>query len=328
MTIYDIAKLANVSASTVSRVVNNKGYVKKSTSDRILKIMAENNYIPNETARSLVTQSSKIIGILITDIRTTHHTNGIYYIERELSEKGYSCLICNTGQDAQGWARYVQSLSQRKVDAAILMGSVYQAEPMKEALRQFLPDTPVILCNGQMDAPNVYSLIVDEEEGVYECVKLLAEKGKLHPAFLENQFTPSSRLKQKGYEAGVAAFCGDAQPIVCHTGSSADEVYDSTCDLLREHPEVDGIIYSEDALALIGFRALADLGRRVPEDISVIGINNSQYADISIPTLTSLDNVLYDLSMNAVYKILSLLSGQEVSKKTIISTKIIERQST
>ena len=137
VTIYDIAKMANVSASTVSRVVNNKQNVSPKTRARILKLLAQHNYVPNEAARGLVTQSTHMIGVLITDIRTTHHTQGVYYIEQELSRQGYSCLIHNTGRDEQHWVHYVQELSQRKIEALILMGSIYQSDTMKEAIALF-----------------------------------------------------------------------------------------------------------------------------------------------------------------------------------------------
>jgi len=88
MTIYDIAKKAGVSASTVSRVINNKPGIKKETRERIQKLLEESHYSPNEAARGLVNQASKIIGILISDIRTTHHTEGVYYMEREFVKLG------------------------------------------------------------------------------------------------------------------------------------------------------------------------------------------------------------------------------------------------
>ena len=97
MTIYDIAKEAGVSASTVSRVINNKPGVRKETKKKIQQLLAKYNYSPNEAARGLVTQASKIIGILVDDIRTIHHTDGAYIIERELVKLGYCCIIFNTG---------------------------------------------------------------------------------------------------------------------------------------------------------------------------------------------------------------------------------------
>lgn len=327
-TVYDIARLANVSASTVSRVASNKGTVKPSTRERIIKIMAECNYVPNETARSLVTQSSRMIGILLTDMRTTHHTNGVYYLQHAFGENGYSCLIYNTGRDKVGWVRYIQSLSQWEVEAAVFMGSVYQSSTVADALETYLPNTPVVLCNGELDRPNVYNIICDERGGVEDCVRMLKSQGRRHPAFLVNQFTPSNCLKLAGYESGMTDCFGDIAPIVVETGNENPEIYETICNFVRQHPEVDSIVFSEDSLALVGLRALADLQKKVPQDVAVIGINNSSIAEVSIPTLTSLDNLLRDMSLKAVQNILDLLNGREVPKRVVIGTKIVPRQST
>lgn len=328
VTIYDIAEMAGVSASTVSRVINNYPYVKKTTRARVLKLLEEHHYVPNETARGLVNQSSRMIGILISDIRTTHHTDGVYYIERELSKQGYSCLIYNTGVAEEEQARSIQMLSQRKVDAAVLMGSIYQTEVVRKAVETYLPATPVIICNGYLDAPNIYGLIADEQNGVCDCVRLLAEKKRKNLAFIFNHYTPSNHLKQLGFKAGVLQFCGDEQPIVLEAGSNIQDVFNTTQTLMQEHPGINGIVYSEDLLAVVGIRALTDMKLSVPDDVAVVGINNSQYAEISVPALTSLDNMLYDLSLTAARTLIALLQGQRINKKIMIYSEIVERQST
>lgn len=328
VTIYDIAEMAGVSASTVSRVINNYPYVKKATRARVLRLLEEHHYVPNETARGLVNQSSRMIGILLSDIRTTHHTDGVYYIERELSKRGYSCLIYNTGTKVEEQAHYIQILSQRKVDAAVLMGSIYQTDAIRNAILTYLPTTPVVICNGYLDAPNVYGLIADEQNGVSNCVKLLADKGRKNLAFIVNHDTPSNRLKQNGFESGVRQFCDISDSANIMAGPTMQDIYDATQKLMREHPKTNGIIFAEDLLAVIGIRALADLGISVPHDVAVIGINNSQYAKISIPTLTSLDNMLYDLSLTAARNLIALLQGQHINKKMMIYSEIVEGQST
>jgi len=328
VTIYDVAKMAGVSASTVSRVVNNKGNVNAKTRDRIMKLLAEHNYIPNEAARGLVKQASHMIGVLITDIRTTQHTDGIYYIERELSMHGYTCLIHNTGRDEKNWVNYIQLLSQRKIEALILMGSIYQSDVVKNAIALYLPSIPVVICNGYFNAPNVYGILADELNGVTDAVALLHQKGKKHPAFLMNQTTPSNEQKKLGYEAGMARFFPSEEPIEYECGNDIAVISQTTREMMARHPQIDSIIYSEDRLAIIGLRTLADLGKRVPNDVAVVGINNSDYAQLSIPSLTSLDNMLYDVSMTAARNILALLSDQRVSKKMLICAEIIERQST
>ena len=328
VTIYDIAKMANVSASTVSRVVNNKQNVNPKTRARILKLLAEHNYVPNETARGLVMQASRVIGILITDIRTTQHTQGIYYIERELSSQGYSCIIHNTGRDQQNWIHYVQELSQRKIEALILMGSIYQSDTMKEAIGLYLPSVPVVVCNGYFAAPNVYGIVSDERSGVTDVVRLLQRAGVRRPAFLMNPSTPSNEQKKLGFLDGMERYYPNEAPIALESGITVEENAASIREMMLAHPDIDGIIFSDDNMAVVGLRTLADLHRRVPEDVQIVGINNSRFAQLSIPSLTSLDNMLYDISMTAVHHVLSLLAGERVSKRTLIGTEVVIREST
>ena len=328
VTIYDIAKMAGVSPSTVSRVVNDKPNVKKATRAKVLKLLQEYGYTVNETARGLVTQSSRMIGVLISDIRTTHHTDGIFYLQRELSQKGYSCLIYNTGTEAEEQVRYIQTIGQRKVDAAVLMGSIYQTEAVRDAIQKYIPSIPVFLCNGYLDLPNVYGLIADERRGVCDCVELLANKGRRNLAFILNRYTPSNCLKEEGFIEGVRRCCGGAPATVIESGTATDGILEATKGLLREHPEINGITCSEDLLAVIGLRALTEMNRKVPEDVAVIGINNSQYAQICTPMLTSLDNMLYDLSSMVARDIFQVLNGQHVNRKVMVCSKIVERQST
>ena len=328
ITIYDIARMANVSASTVSRVVNNKPNVNPKTRARILKLLAEHNYVPNEAARGLVTQNSHMIGILLTDIRTTHHTQGVYYIEQELSRHGYSCIIHNTGRDEQNWVHYIQELRQRKVEALILMGSIYQSDTMKEAIALYLPDLPVVICNGYFSAPNVYGIVSDEQGGVMECTGLLQRTGCRRPAFLMSRSTPSNELKKQGYLDGMGRYFPGLAPLAREIEPGAESTIAGTRTLLGEHPDVDGTIFSDDNMAMVGLRALVDLDKRVPEDVQVIGINNAPFSSLTIPSLTSLDNMLYDVSMTAVRHVLALLLGQRVSKKMFISTEVVVRAST
>lgn len=325
-TIYDIAEMADVSASTVSRVINKKPGVRAETREKIERLLKEYNYIPNETARGLVNQSTKIIGILIADIRTTHHTDAVYFIERELSKQGYCCLILNTGTDEKEQTHYIQLLSQRKVDAAIFIGSIYQTKAVQQAVQTYLPATPVVLFNGYLNAPNIYGVIADEQGGVLDCVKLLAEKGRRHLAFITDRDTPSNLLKRRGFETGMALYCPE-QPVYVTRLDNMD-AYAATRQLMQAHPEVDGIIYAEDLLALAGIRALYDLHFYIPDHVSVVGINNSRYAQNCIPLMTSLDNMLGDLSMTAVRSLMQILQGERVNKKMTLGTEIVEREST
>ena len=328
-TIYEIAKIAGVSASTVSRVINNYPYVQKETRAKVLKILSENNYIQNDTARSLVTQASKMVGILIADVRTTHHTDGVYCIEQELSKNGHTSIIYNTGSIPETQAKYIQTLSQRRVDAVILMGSVYQNDSVQNAIMVYLPNTPIAICNGFMEGKNIYGVVSDEKSGIAEAVKLLCSKGKHHFAFLTNHYTPSNLKKLEGFRLGLKLYgtkdCTKEEVIA---GDDVSDILNSTKELMKRKPKTDAIIFADDYIALAGLHALVDLKVSIPNQVAIIGLNNSRYAEISNPSLTSIDNMLYDTSLIAVRNLLEVLKGGRVNHHITIRTVIVERNTT
>ena len=328
-TIYDIAEKAGVSASTVSRVINNYPYVNKETRARVLKVIAESNYIQNDSARSLATQSTKMAGILLADVRTTHHTDGVYYVEHEFSKNGYSCLIYNTGTDPEQQARYIQILSQKKVEAVVLMGSVFQNSTVQNAIMVFMPNTPVAICNGYLDGQNIYGVLSDERGGVMSAVRLLASKGRRNIAFLTNRLTPSNQEKLDGFNDGFKLYVkGGSSEVVEIQSSEVSDYMEATRQLMKAKPKTDAIIFSEDYIAIAGLHVLYELGITVPEQVAVMGMNNSRYAQISNPALTSIDNMLYDTSLVAVRNLLEVLKGERVNHRMSIGTNIVERSST
>lgn len=328
ITIYEIAHQAGVSVSTVSRVVNNKTNVNVETRKRVLKILEKNNYNPNEAARELVTKSSHMIGILLTDIRTTHHTEGIYYIQQELQEQGYSFIIMNTGREDSEKARYIKLLSQRSVEGTILVGSTFQNEAVKQAITTYMPNIPIFLANGYIDLPNCYCVISDEQNGVINCMQYFSKLGKKRPVFLVEYLTPSNQTKINGFLEGCSKyFTNSTSPIFIKSGTDFSSYYDTTIKLMAENPEIDAIIASEDAIAAGALKALHDLEIAVPEQVAVIGINNSSLAEIVSPTLTSLDNMLLDLSITIAHNLSAVLQGRQAVKKMMIYSKLVKRES-
>jgi len=328
MNIYDIAKIAGVSASTVSRVINNKKGVKKETRELVQKYLHENNYTPNETARGLVNRASRMIGILISDIRTAYHTESVYIMEKEFTKQGYCCIIMNTGFDKEVRENYIQILSQRQVEAIVLIGSTFQSEIVERAILKYAPSIPVVIVNGYIDLPNVYSVIADEQTGVTNCVTYLSEKNRKNLAFVIDNFTPSNKLKLKGFEAGIKQFCDQDKPLVVKCESSFQGSYKATQELIKNHPEIDGLIYVVDLLAVAGCRALSDMKIKIPERVAVIGVDNSLYSEICSPRLTSLDNKLNDLSITSARNLIDALKNRHVAKKLMIISDLVEREST
>ena len=328
MTIYDIAKEAGVSASTVSRVINNRPGVNKETRERVRALLAQHHYVPNEAARGLVTNSSRLVGVLVADLRNHHHIEGAYYIADELRRMGYCALVLNTGDSDEERVEGIRMLEKRKVEAAVLMGSIFQTDSVKQAIAGSLANVPVFMLNGCIDLPNVYGVLVDDCEGTAACVRLLAQKGKCHIAYVVDQLTPSNRLKLAGYERAIAELPDAERIVVEGTPSSCAGGEEAVRRLLAAHPETDGIVCSVDVVACGALHALQAAGRRVPQDVAVIGTDNSIYCDICTPKLTSLNTMILESSVMIAHELADSLEGRGTNRKTLIFTGIVEREST
>lgn len=329
MTIYDIAKLAGVSASTVSRVANNKPGIKEETRKQIQALLEQYDYRPNETARGLVNQSSKMIGILITDIRYAHHVDIAYYIEKEMEKQGYCSLIVNTGLSDEKKVQAIKRLSQRRVDGVILVGSTFQCDAVRDALVSCFPKEPVVITNGYVALPNVKGVLVDEKDGMENCVELMVSKGHRRLAFVLPNQTPSNLSKQKGFVAGMERQGWKREEMWIYTApTTLEDGKRITEQILDEHPDVEGIIFGEDLSAVSGIRVLLDRKIAVPEQVAVMGVDNSRYCDICYPKLTSLNNKMVEMSLEAARILLDDLEGRKNPERIMLFSSIVEREST
>ena len=125
MNIYDIAKEAGVSISTVSRVMNNKGNVNAATRKKVEAILDKHDYTPSAIARGMVSKTMKTVAVLTVDIRVPHYARTVYTIEREFSHRGYEVAICNTGGELEETAKYLKTMLEKKVDGIVLVGSIF-----------------------------------------------------------------------------------------------------------------------------------------------------------------------------------------------------------
>lgn len=329
MTIYDIAAEAGVSASTVSRVFNHKSGIKQETREKVEELLKKYNYSPNVAARGLVTQSTKMIGILVVDIRVAHHIDNAFAIEQALAAKGYCSIILSTGTDEKQMGEGLKTLQQHRVEGLALIGSMFMTKSVYSTIKKYLPKTPVVVVNGYIDLPNVSGIIANETMGVTQCVELLISKGKQSIVYVNDAETPANINKKTGFYLGMQQTGISAEE--CHiynTDSSIEGGYKITTRIMKELPKTDGIIFSVDLVAVGGLRALYDLGYNVPENVSVIGIDNSIYGLISTPKLTTLDNKPKCQSELAVDFLLSDLEGRLHDKKILLDTEIIERETT
>lgn len=326
MTIYDIAKEAGVSASTVSRVINKKSCVSVKSAKKINAILKKYNFSPSDTARGLVNQSPKIIGILVSDIRNLHYCNGAYIIEQEFILHGYCSIIMQTGKTQDEQAIAIQRISSRKVDGLVLIGSTFMNEKVKNALSTFINSIPIVIVNGMIDLPNAYGILADEKKGIAESVSTLISKGKKHIAFVNGDNSYSNNIKLEGYLEGIKTH--NFESLVVSTNSNDEGGYEITKDLMEKYPQTDAIIYAVDVLAAQSLRFFYDANIAVPEKVSVLGVDNSLFCLLTNPKLSSLDTKLQQVSLIASHTLYDAILKKDITKNCKIGVELIEREST
>lgn len=325
MNIYDIAKEAGVSISTVSRVLNHKNRVNPETKKKVEEVLAKYDYTPSAIARGMVSKSMKTVAVLTVDIRVPHYARIAYTLEREFSRRGYEVTICNTGGEAEGTEQYLRTMLGKHVDGIILVGSVFNAICKKTEIHALLKHVPVIIVNGKLDLKNSYSVLVDDGYGIAQAVEHLMQSGRRELYYMKDMGTASAQLKCEGFINELEK-CGftDAKERVIHTEFSIEGGIEGVRKLLAKKKEVSGIVCGEDITATGVVKGLLRSGLRVPQDVAVTGFNNSEYAKVCEPQLTTIDNKPELVAMMSVQLLASLIDKTDTYSSCTIQPELVK----
>lgn len=329
MNIYDLAREAGVSIATISRVINNHPQVSEKTRKKVNEILEKHNYTPNAFARGLVIKSMKTIGVLTIDIRDLYYATVAYTIEQEFSKLGYSVILCNTGGNTQKKINYMKMLAEKNVDGLILVGSVFKDKKLNKAISQLAKNIPIVMVNGFLEAENVYSIICDDSYGIAMCVDYLYKKGHKDIIYLQDAKTYSAQAKSEGFSQGMIKNNLVLTPFsILNVKKGLKGGYHAVEHLITCKQNFSAIIAGEDITAVGAIKKLKELHKQIPENIAVIGFNNSIIAQCSDPELTSVDNKIETIGIGAVRILNDVFEGRNVPSKTVITPNLVIRKST
>ncbi len=331
MTIYDIAKLAGVSASTVSRAMNGKPGVSEEKRQQINEILRQQNYAPDENARNLVTQTTHTIGILTDNIGSKRQDQGKATIESELMRNGYYCFATYVGSGPDAIVKGAAELARRRVEGALLLGASFRnCAALEEAISMYLPDVPVVLVHQteRIHRRNVYCIGASEQKGFFRCVNKMHARGRKNVALLIDAHRVSEELIRTSFEAAVKECAGMNGWVYTNVEPSFTGGGREVARILAEHPNLDGLVCAQDAIAIGAMYALEDRGIRVPEDVSIIGEDNSDLCEACRPRLSSLDTMLGVSTFMSARLLLDVLNGREQTHKITLEMEIVERETT
>lgn len=331
MNIYDVSAKAGVSIATVSRVLNGNSNVSEKTKQKVLSVMEELGYTPNVFARGLGLNTMQTIGIMCTDSSDTYLANAVYYLERELRANNYDSILCCTGDNMDNKKKYLELLLSKRVDAVILAGSKF-VSPQRSENRYILQaarQVPIILVNGYLKGSNIYSVVCDDKMAVYQTAVQLIKSGCRNPVYLYTSSSYSGTNKLSGFISALKdnrIGLDERRIHLCDkTISSARDYLNHLC---RNQIAIDGVMASDDSLAVGAVKYAYEHGIPVPGSLQIVGYNNSILASCTEPELTSIDSRVEDLCIQAVQSLMQVFNSQAIPAQQVIPAALIKRNTT
>jgi LacI family transcriptional regulator len=332
LTIKDIARMAEVSTATVSMILNSKdGNISTVTREKVLRIVKENNYIPNTMARSLVTRQTKTIGLVIPDIVNPFFPELARGAEDKASEAGYSIIYCNTDDDLEKEEKYINMLAEKMVDGIVFTHSAKRTNGLSPIDRG---NIPVILIDRDLESSNVKGkVLVDNLEGAYKAVKHLIDKGYKKIAFITGALTSTTaKDRLAGYRKALEDSGIEYNNNYIRAGQYKSEWgLTAVKQLLDEGLDFDAVFCGNDLIAISVIKLLKSKGYNIPNDVGVLGFDDIYMASVVEPGLTTIKQPNYEMGYKAVELLIEVLekSGEAAEQKTIIlDTELIVRKST
>ena len=328
ITIHDVAKLAGVAPITVSRVLNNSGYVSQATRTKVETAVAELNYVPNQIARSLRSSRTNTIALVLTDITNPFWTTVARGAEDAASRHGFNVILCNTDENAGKEQEYVNVLLRKRVDGFLLVPVRSTSEPVRQIQNQQIP---VVVLDRQTPGIDVDAVRGASFDGAYELTKFLLSLGHRHIAVLSGPVDVSTALDRvDGYRYALKDAVVDHQPeLIVYGEYTVDDGYEMAQRALAMRPAPTAFFATNNFIAIGALRALREAGKRVPEDISVVGFDDLPPDWSSEPFLTVVVQPAYAIGEQATELLLERIASNKepIYRDVVLPTQLIVRRS-
>ncbi len=331
MTIKDIAKILNISASTVSRALKDHPDISAETKQAVRRVAESVNYRPNALALSLRKAKTNIIGVLVPEM--THHffSSVLSGMDETAFGRGYTTMVCQSSERADREKASLQTLIDSRVDGILL--SVSKSTTDNTFLNQIVADgMPVVMYDRTLEGVDVSRVTTDDYRGAYQAVQLMVKHGRKKIAILcgdTGLMVSDHRLE--GYEAALRDADIATSPSLIIDADTPEKLMANSGKLMDIANEIDGLFAINDSTAVTAMKMLRNAGRRIPEDIEVVGFGDDPVAAIVEPSLTSIEQNGYEMGRLATNLLIDQIESGMVVNRSIIRTlepKVKEREST
>ncbi|MUT67210.1 LacI family DNA-binding transcriptional regulator [Paenibacillus sp. NEAU-GSW1] len=331
VTIYDIAERAQVSAMTVSRVINNTGRISEKTRAKVKKVMEEMNYVPNQMARSLVLQQTNLLFLLITDITNPFYTTISRGAEDAAMKNGYRLLFGNSDENLEKEQGYMNTILTTRVDGVMIAPAGDLSLPHLEQLRKH--NTPFVLLDREVPGIECDIVLGDGKEGARQLVEHLAQRGHKQIALVNGSSSVSSaRTRRQGYEEALKL-----NGLTLHDNYIFETSFGPRSDLSEMEawlgsmkPLPTAIVAGNNVLAVGVIRLLRQRGIRIPEDVSVVCFDDfGPFSEVE-PFVTVVAQQAYQFGYLGMQMLIDRIQNREDAgpwKKVVLPAELVVRSS-
>ena len=317
-TIRDIAKLANVSVATVSRIINNSGKVSKDTREKVNQIINETNYHPNQVARTLYKKRSKMIGIIIPFIENVFYARIINGVQSVLQPAGYTCLVSfGVGSDNQKYQNAINGFLQNNIDGIISSAFDLHENPYH---------IPLVIYDSANIDDNIVRIASNNIKGGTEIVNLISHNQ------LKKVLIQHLPLKLPTVNERVSSIIDELNKKQLNYAlqeiNESDTYNIGAKKALKNIQNYDAIITVNDIYAAHILKLAKKQKLNVPEDFQVVGYDNNELSEFTTPTLSTIDQQPELIGKTAAKRLLKMINGEKSTKNSLIDIKVVKREST
>ncbi len=316
--IHDVAKIAGVSSTTVSRVLNNRGYISEKTKEKVYKAMEEINYFPNDLARSLFNKRTNLIGLIIPNSSNPFYGELTFHIESICASLGYKLLLCNSLNRIDKEEKYLEMLIRNQVDGVVVV-------TYNRGILNYEKQNLSVVAIDHYLSKNIPVVGSDNYSGGKKATELLIMKGCQYIVHINGPIelqTPAN-LRRKAYEdvmkeQGRLPITYEVSPLQSHK-----EVISKLFD---EHPEVDGIFASDDLIAASVIAESKKRGKEIPTQLKVVGYDGTEAVQVLLPELTTIQQPIDLIAKSAIDILLKQIEGEfnDFPLETYLPVKLLE----
>lgn len=324
MNINEIAWLAGVSRTTVSRYLNN-GYVSEEKKEKIRKVIEETGYQPSTQAQMLRTKKTKLVGVVLPKINSDTISREVAGISDVLAKRGYQIILANTNNDIEEELKSLSLFRDNQVDGVIFIATMFTRKH-KQMLKDY--KVPIVILGQHLDGyPCIYQ---DDHKAAFQVTEKLAEKGKKFAYIgVTDKDEAVGACRKKGFMDAIHKAKLEVVPERMKIGSfTMDSGYEMAKELFEEEPSIDSLVCATDTMAVGAMTYLKEIGLRIPEDVQIAGIGDGVPGKIVEPKLTTVHFYYKTSGMEAAAMLADLIENDTVISKEIkMGCELVERES-